>query len=58
MSLLASIIVYPGNLLSLLEVQVVQQLQALLWRLSFLPHQQGQGHLEDQRVPGVIQICK
>lgn len=36
------------DILSLLEVQWVQQLQVLLEHLFFLLHQQGQGHLVDQ----------
>lgn len=50
--------VHPDYLLSLLEVQVVQQSQALLWHLSFLLHQQGQGDLEDQQGPGKMNWYK
>lgn len=47
-------ILYFVDVLSLLEVQGVQQLRVHLWLLSFLLHQQVQGHLEDQRSPGEI----
>lgn len=42
--------------LSLQEVRLVQQLQALLWHLSFPLHQQVQGGLEDQQGPEEIRI--
>lgn len=44
-------IVHFVDLLSLLEVQGGQQLLAHLELLSFLLHQQVQGHLEDRQVP-------
>lgn len=43
--------------LSLQEVRLVQQRQALLWHLFFPLHQQVQGGLEDQRGPEEIRIC-
>lgn len=49
-----NVIVHFVVLLSLLGVQVVQQLPARLSLLSFLLHQQVQGHLEDQQGPADI----